>query len=158
MVMEDLSEKDRDELEQELQLVLEEVMAERRRKKLTCFRKTRGGVVKKGDTMKASTLANSSFTLEELVHLINVSVNSKYGADLEGITWALIDGLEFKQESEKLPKQIRAMVQQVFGESKGKRDVEVADTSKMNMYTNNTMTHGPPGNAGRVGHPGVTLT
>jgi hypothetical protein len=166
VVMEDLSEKDRDELERELQLVLEEVMAERR-KKLTCFRKTRGGVVKKGDTMKVSTLANSSFTLEELIHLINVSVNSKYGANLEGITWALTDGvkgsvesirLEFKQESKKLPKQIRVMVQQVFGESRGKRDIEVDDTSKMNMYTNNTMTHGSPGNAGRVGHPGVTLT
>jgi hypothetical protein len=78
VVMEDLSEKDRDELERELRLVLEEVMAERR-KKLTCFWKTRGGVVKKGDTVKVSTLANSSFTLEELIHLINVSVNSKYG-------------------------------------------------------------------------------
>jgi hypothetical protein len=46
--MEDLSEKDRDEMERELQRELEEFMAERRRKKLACFQKTQGRVVKKG--------------------------------------------------------------------------------------------------------------
>jgi hypothetical protein len=99
---------------------MEEVMAERRKKKLACFQKTRHGVVKKGDTVKASTLVNSPFTLEELVHLIDVSVNSKYGADLEGVTHALTESvkgsveslrLELKQKSEKMPRQIRAMVQ-----------------------------------------------
>jgi hypothetical protein len=65
--MEDLSEKDQDELERELQRELEEFMAERR-KKLACFQKTRGGIVKKGDTTKAPVLVNSPFTLEELLH------------------------------------------------------------------------------------------
>jgi hypothetical protein len=68
-------------------------MAERRKKKLACFQKTRGGVVKKGNTVKASTLVNSPFTLEELVHMIDVSVNSMYGADLEGIIHTLTDGI-----------------------------------------------------------------
>jgi hypothetical protein len=77
-------------------------------------------VIKKGNTAKASAPVNSSFTLEELVHMIDVSVSSKYGADLEVIARTLTDSvrgsveslrLEFKQESEKMPRQVRAMVQ-----------------------------------------------
>jgi hypothetical protein len=93
--MGDLSEKDRDEIERELQRKLEEVMVERRRKKLACFQTTRGRVIKKGDTMEASVPVNSPFTLEELVHMIDVSVNSKYGADLEGShapSWMACEG------------------------------------------------------------------
>jgi hypothetical protein len=76
--------------------------------------------MKKGDTVKTSIPVNSPFTLEELVHLIDVSVNNKDGADLEGITCTLTDSvkrsveslrLEFKEESEKMLRQIRAMVQ-----------------------------------------------
>jgi hypothetical protein len=60
--------------------------------------------------VKASTPVNSPFTLEELMHMINVYINSKYGADLEGITRTLTHStkglveslmLEFKQESKK---------------------------------------------------------
>jgi hypothetical protein len=65
---------------------MEEVMAKRKRQKLACFQMTRSGVVKKGDTMKASTPVNSPFTLEELVHIIDVSVSSKYVVNLEPIT------------------------------------------------------------------------
>jgi hypothetical protein len=84
-------------------------MAERRKKKLACFQKTRSGVVKKDDTARASLPVSSPFTLEELVHMIDVSVSRKYGADLESITCMLTDSvpgsveslrLEFKQESE----------------------------------------------------------
>jgi hypothetical protein len=69
-------------------------------------------VVKKGDTVRASTPVNSPFTLEELMHMINISVNRKYDIDLEGITRTLTDSvkgsvellrLEFKQEYEKMP-------------------------------------------------------
>jgi RecA/RadA recombinase len=100
---------------------MEEVMA-KKRKKLVCFQNTRGGMVKKGDTMKAFVSVNSPFTFEELVHMIDMRVNSKYVADLDGITYVLIDSvrgsmeslrLEFKRESEKLPRQVRAMVQHV---------------------------------------------
>jgi hypothetical protein len=107
MEMEDLLEKDRDELERELQCKLKEVMAERR-KKLTCFQKTRSGVIKRGNIVKASFPVNSRLMLEELMHMIDVSVNSKYGVDLEGITRTIMDNvqgsleplrLEFRQES-----------------------------------------------------------
>jgi hypothetical protein len=73
-------------------------MAYRRKKKLACFQKT----------WSSSMLVSSLFTLEELVHMIDVSVSSKYGTDLEGITHMLTDSvqgsveslrLEFKQES-----------------------------------------------------------
>jgi hypothetical protein len=93
VAMEDLSEKDRNDLELELQREIEEVMAERRKKKLACFQKIRGGAIKKGDTAKARPI-NSPFTLEELVHMIDVSVNRKYGVDLEGITHTLMDSLQ----------------------------------------------------------------
>jgi hypothetical protein len=90
--MEDLSNKDWDELERVLQRKLEEVnygvsssescnansrrliMAERRKKKLVCFQRTRSGVVTKGDTMRASIPVSSSFTLEKLVEMIDISV------------------------------------------------------------------------------------
>jgi hypothetical protein len=117
--MGDLSEKDRDEIERELQRELEEVMMERRRKKLACFQKT-SGVIKKVDTTKASIPVNSPFTLEELVHMIDASVNSKYGADLEGIMHTIMDSMrgaveshrhKFKQERDNLPRQVRATVQ-----------------------------------------------
>jgi hypothetical protein len=49
-------------------------MAERRKKKLVCFQRTRSGVVKKGDTMRASIPVSSSFTLEKLVEMIDISV------------------------------------------------------------------------------------
>jgi hypothetical protein len=77
---------------------LEEVMVERRKKKLACFQKTRG-VVKKGDTVKASFPVNSPFPLEELVHMIDISVNNKYGADLEGITCTIMDSVRGSLES-----------------------------------------------------------
>jgi hypothetical protein len=68
-------------------------MAERCQKKLACFQKTRIGVLKKGDMAKVLVPVNSPLTLEELVYMIDVSVSSKYGSDLEGITRTLTDGL-----------------------------------------------------------------
>jgi hypothetical protein len=165
--MEDLTEKDRDDLEREMQRELKEVMAERRSKKLTCFQKMRGGVVKKGDTVKASSPVNSPFTLEELVHMIDVSINSKYGADLEGITRTLMDRvrgsveslrLEFKQESENLPRHVITWIQQLLGEARGKRDVEAVDVSTTTPGTSMLASYGSLGNQGRMTNPWELLT
>jgi uncharacterized protein YicC (UPF0701 family) len=131
---------------------MEEVMAERR-KKLSCFQKTHGGVVKKGDTIKASTPVNAPFTLEEFVHMIDVSVSSKYGADLEAITRMLTDSvkgsveslrLEFKQEAKKMPRQVRSMVQQVLGEVRDKREFESPSSSSVSPNLGATMAQGVP--------------
>jgi hypothetical protein len=164
--MGDLSEKDQ-EIEWDLQHELEEVMVERRKKKLACFQKTRGRVIKKGDTMKASILVNSPFTLEELVHMIDVSINSKYGADLEGLTrtltismWGSVQSLrlEFKQEHENLPRQVRAMVQQVLGEARGKRDSEAPDAVTTIPSAGIAVVHVPLGSTGRMGNPGGNVS
>jgi hypothetical protein len=85
----------------------------------------------KGDTTKASVPVNSPFTLEELVHMIDVSANNKYDTDLAGITRTLTNDLRSSLESElgykqdvnnNLHRQVRSMVQQVLGESREKRD------------------------------------
>jgi hypothetical protein len=61
----------------------------------------------------ASLSVKSPFTLEKLVHMIDVSVNSEYGVDLEGITCTLMNSIHgsmeslrqgFKQERENLPR------------------------------------------------------
>jgi hypothetical protein len=162
VAMGDLSEKDQNDLELKLQRKMEGVMAERRKKKLACFQKAKHGVVKKGDMVKASTPVNSPFTLEELVQLIDASVNSKYGVDLEGITRTLTDSvkgtveslrLEFKQESKKMPREIRAMVQQVLGESREKCHTEGSDVNTAAMGTTSATTLGPQLNLGRAGNP-----
>jgi hypothetical protein len=118
-------------------------MVERHQKKLACFQKTRSGMVKKGDTTKASVPINSPFTLEELVHMIDVSINSKYGADLEGIMRTLTDGLcsslesfklDYKQDvGNNLRRQVRSMVQQVLEESRGKCDTDTIPTINPNL-------------------------
>jgi hypothetical protein len=57
-------------------------------------------MIKKGNTAKASSPVNSPFTLEELVHMIDVSVSSKCGADLEAITRTLTDSVRGSVESQ----------------------------------------------------------
>jgi hypothetical protein len=155
VVMEDLSERDREEVERELQRELKEEMVEWRKKKLACFQKTRSGVVKKEGTAKASTPVNSPFTLKELVHMIDVSVNSKYGADLEGITRTLTNSMrgsldslraEFRQESERLPRQLRAMVQQVVREAREKREMELPGASTTTLSPDTVGAQSSSGN------------
>jgi hypothetical protein len=79
MEMEGLTEEDRKEVEHELEMEMVEIQ----RKKLVCFQKTRNGVVKKSDTMAASgSKVNAQVSPEDLVHMVDVSVASKYMADL----------------------------------------------------------------------------
>jgi hypothetical protein len=62
--MEDLSEKDRNDLDLELQRELEEVMVEKQREKVSCFQKTRGG----GDCQERQH--------HEGVHAVKLSIHS----------------------------------------------------------------------------------
>jgi hypothetical protein len=122
--MEDLAEADRMELEKELG----EEMAKARRWKLACFEKTRNRVVKKADTAAASgSKVDTSLSAEDLVQLVNVSVASKYGAELAQFIQVITEEMRgmldmFKQEMHNaLPRQIRAIVQQVSREALGNR-------------------------------------
>jgi hypothetical protein len=87
VAMEDLLEADEIALEKDL----EKEMAVARRRKLACFQKTRARVIKKTvpaitTTMTMAPTVTSNLTPKELVKLIDVSVASKYGADLTQFT------------------------------------------------------------------------
>jgi hypothetical protein len=107
------------------------------KEKLASYQKTRNDVVQKADTVKASlSMVNSStLTPEELVHLVDVSVASKYGADLAQLTCVLAEDVRgtvdsFKRDLDnKLPRQIRSVVQDVMGGTQGKRTADAAYAS-----------------------------
>jgi hypothetical protein len=80
----DLAEADQRRIKEEMKKELEKVEAARLREKLAGYQKTRNGVVQKADTARASASKVSTQPLlpEELAHLVDVSVASKYGTDL----------------------------------------------------------------------------
>jgi hypothetical protein len=122
----DLAEEDQCQrrIWEEMKKELEEVEATKMREKLDCYQKIRGGVVQKADTIKAlsSKVNSSSLTPEELVHLVDVSAASKYGADLAQLTHALGESVDHTLESfrhnldDSLPRQIRTVVKEVMGD------------------------------------------
>jgi hypothetical protein len=83
VMFKDLSKEDQCQIKEEMRGELEVVEATKMKEKLACYQKTKGGVVQKGDTSKASAskVNSSSLTPEELVHLVDASVPSKYSAD-----------------------------------------------------------------------------
>jgi hypothetical protein len=121
--------------------------------------------LKEGDTTKASIPVNSSFTLEDLVHMIDVSVNSKCSADREGITRTLTDSLRSLLECFKLDcklyvdnnlhRQVRSMVQQVHGEGRGTRDTNTMPMSNANPGAMVIAMQGSPSTAVRIGGVGA---
>jgi hypothetical protein len=90
VAMEDLVEADQKEVEKEIK----EELAEIQGRKLACFQKTRYGVVKKLDTVAASSAkVNSHLSPEELGHMVDVSIASKYGADLTQFTRVMAEDM-----------------------------------------------------------------
>jgi hypothetical protein len=119
VVTEDLPEAERAALKKELQ---EEMVAARRRK-LTCFQKTRTGVINKATptvtttvTMATTSTVAPNMTPEELVKFMDVGVASKYGNDLSNLTCVINDDVRSTLESFKtdlqntLRRQIRLVV------------------------------------------------
>jgi hypothetical protein len=72
-------------------------------------------------TMTTTPTVTSNLTPEELVKLVDVSVASKYGADLTQFTRIIVDDMRNTLESFKtdlhntLPRQVRSVVQQIQG-------------------------------------------
>jgi hypothetical protein len=95
VTFEDLPEEDQRQIKEEMRRKMEEVEATKLRNKLACYQRTRGGIIQKEDTAKATALkVNSSpLTHEDLVHLVDVSVASKYGADLVQLTCVLVEDM-----------------------------------------------------------------
>ena len=127
VTMEDLTEADRKEIEEEIAREMEE----KRNERLACFRKTKNGVIKQiGGASTSSKKVSSSVTCEELAHMIDTAVASKYGTDVTEITHMISEGVrnsfdtfrsEFKQDmNNNMPRQIRSIVQQVQGVLQGK--------------------------------------
>jgi hypothetical protein len=89
----DLPEEEQRRVKEEMRWELEELEASRMCKKLACYQKTQNGVMQKADTTKPSSskVNSSSLSPEDLVHLVDVSVASKYRADLTQLTRALAE-------------------------------------------------------------------
>jgi hypothetical protein len=152
MAMEDLIEEDRKEVEREL----EEELAESRRRKLACFQKTHKGVIKKPDTATASgAKVNSYLSLEDLAHMVDVSVASTYGDDLTQFTPVMAEDLRstfdaLKQDlSSSLPRQVITIVQQISGEVHGKR----VEGSPMILNSTHTANPSSSGTLANVSQP-----
>jgi hypothetical protein len=146
VVMEDLPKAERVALEKELQ----EEMAIARRRKLSCFQKTRTGVIKKTTptvtttaTTATASMVTPNMTSEEIVKFINVAVPSKYGNDLSNFTCVITDDVHSMLEGFKtdlqntLPRQIRSIVQQVQGEAQGKQP-DLAQSTPYTVTPGNT--------------------
>jgi hypothetical protein len=89
-------------LEKELQ---EEIAAARRRK-LTCFQKTRTGVIKKTAptvtttvTTATASMVTPNMTPEEIVKFMDVAVASKYSNDISIFTRVITDDVRSTLES-----------------------------------------------------------
>jgi hypothetical protein len=145
-------------------------MAEERRRKLACFQKTRTGVIKKTVPTISTHIVIPNLTSEELVKFMDVAVASKYGNDLTNFTCTITEEVHstldtFKSDMQNtLPRQIRSVVQQVHGESRGKQsDLEPstpypgstsAPGNMGTLYPCNTTASGNPGNTIASGNPG----
>jgi hypothetical protein len=143
------------------------------------FPKNTHRVIKKAvpaiTTMTTATpMVTPNLTLEELVKFMDVVVASKYGNDLTNFTRTITKEVystldTFKTDLQNmLPRQIRLVVQQVHGESKGKQpDLEPstpypsstsAPGNTGTLYLGNTTALGNPGNIASTStlHPGNT--
>jgi hypothetical protein len=105
-------------------------------------------------TMTTAPTVTSNLTPEELVQLVDVSVTSKYGANLTQFMHIIADDISNSLKSFKtdlhntLPKQVRSVVQQIQGKAQGKQPVGSPSTP----YPGNTSA---PGNIGTA-YPGNT--
>jgi hypothetical protein len=105
-------------------------------------------------TTTMAPMVTSNLTPEELVKLVDMSVASKYDADLTQFTRIIVDDMRNTLESFKtnlhntLPRQVRSVVQRIQGEGQGKQPIGSSSTP----YAGNTSA---PGNIGTP-YPGNT--
>jgi hypothetical protein len=131
-------------------------MAEIWRRKVACFQKMCNNVVKKSDMAAVTnTKVNADLSPGDLVHMVDVSVASKYGADLTQFTWVIMEDMRstfdaLKQDlNSSLSRQVRALVQQINGESQAKR----VEETHMNPNLNQPSSQGNSGMLANVNQP-----
>jgi predicted GTPase len=101
VTLSDLPEEEQHRVKEEMKKELEELEAIRMHERLACYQKTWSGVVQKADTAKASLskVNSSSLSSEDLAHLVDVSVASKYSVDLAQLTQAFAEDVCITLES-----------------------------------------------------------
>jgi hypothetical protein len=115
--------------------------------------------------MTTAPMVTSNLTLKDMVKLVEVSVASKYGADLTQFTHIIADDMRNTLETFKtnlhntLPRQVRSVVQQIQGVAQGKQLAVEPST----LYPSNTSAPGNmgttyPGNATAPGNTGTLAT
>jgi hypothetical protein len=119
-------------------------------------------------------MVTPNLTPEEFVKFMDVAVGSKYGNDLTNFTRTITEEVRstldtFKTDLQNtLPRQIRSVVQQVWGAPQDKQLVVEPSTpypgstsglgNTSTLYPSNTTTPGNPGNIASTSslHPGNT--
>jgi hypothetical protein len=98
-------------------------MAEIRRRKLACFQKTLSSIITKAHkTSSSNTKVTSHLSPKDLVHMVDIFVASKYGADLTQFTRVTAEDMcstlhTFKHDlNGSMLRHVRAVVQQINGE------------------------------------------
>jgi len=142
VMLEDLSEEDRREIEQEL----EEDRLKNLQKKLAGLRKTRNNAVYKVAVPASSASPSTEVSAplsEEIGHLIDALVASKYGTQIENLTHTLNDSLfgkfdEFKLQFNQdivnsLPRQVRSAVLQARDQNLEKQPVPFENTNSAEL-------------------------
>jgi hypothetical protein len=152
VTFEDLSEDDRRTLEQEL----EEMKAQR----LKQYFKTRNGAIKKVIAPNPTAASGTEVckSTEEIAHLVDVSVGSKYGSEsantARAITQLSSDFNQFKEQFEtNLPRQVRSAVLQINDEHRDKQPIPLENSKFINSQS---VMHTPSISA-NVTQPSVDL-
>ena len=147
VTLDDLSDDDRRELE----WVLEEEKAEKMKLMLAGYQKTRNGVVKKVATPSPSDLLGAEVKkpTDEIAHLIDVSVASKYGSDVADMSrtlQAVVNKFEeFKvQLEDNIPRHVRSVVLQMNDENSAKQPMPPESSRLFNLFGH---THTPGASA-----------
>lgn len=133
--MDDLTKEEQEAIEREVQLEAEQA----RERRLACYRKARNGNVKKIHEFGGSSgkVISPSMSPEEFTQFLDVSIASKYGADLGHLTHELGESMRsvlggFKQDLDNsLPRQVRTVAQEV-NEALGRH---VANTNPLPGHT-----------------------
>ena len=139
VTLENLPEDEWQKLEQEL----EEERVEKLKQKLAGFQRTRNGVIQKVATPSHPAGVSKTACTEEIAHLIDASVASKYGKQMTDMARTITESVvskidEFKEQFNKdiqisLPRQIRSMVLQANDERYEKQPVRPENSRFTNV-------------------------
>ena len=134
VTLDDLSEDDRREVEREV----EKEMVQRRKLMLAGYQKTRNGVIKKVPVSSSSDLFSAEVknSTKEIDHLVDVSVVSKHGSDMESIITQAVANT-FEEFKERLSKDLENnLVLQINNDFSKKKLMPFENSGFLNLSSN----------------------